>query len=260
RYMDPVLGRFISPDDWDPTLDGVGTNRYAYAQNDPINKSDPNGHQSTSSPSSDDTEAREMERMVNDALQDYAAGDISEEEKDAKLTYAHNAMRSESLYNDQFKFAIGSNIQQQYGDAVSRLTTAAEQFTSTNNLRPSWRDSEKTVGDKFADYRAQVSFKDGKEVKYGTKGSVLPDRFKDGHSIEVKNYNVETAKGRAGLVRNISNQAVDRAKNLPSGTRQSVYIDARGQKVTRNQIDDLADQIVQRSNGALKLDDINFIR
>ncbi len=36
--------RFISPDDWDPTMPGVGTNRYAYAQQDPINKSDPNGH------------------------------------------------------------------------------------------------------------------------------------------------------------------------------------------------------------------------
>jgi len=36
--------RFISPDDWDPTLRGVGTNRYAYSENDPINKSDPNGH------------------------------------------------------------------------------------------------------------------------------------------------------------------------------------------------------------------------
>ncbi|BAV50750.1 Uncharacterized protein MLTONO_5848 [Mesorhizobium loti] len=44
RYMDPVLGRFVSPDDWDPTLPGVGTNRYAYAQNDPVNKSDQNGH------------------------------------------------------------------------------------------------------------------------------------------------------------------------------------------------------------------------
>ena len=38
--------RFISPDDWDPTLPGVGTNRYAYSQNDPVNRSDPNGHQS----------------------------------------------------------------------------------------------------------------------------------------------------------------------------------------------------------------------
>jgi RHS repeat-associated protein len=44
RYYDPALGRFISPDDWDPTLAGVGTNRYAYAGNDPVNKADGNGH------------------------------------------------------------------------------------------------------------------------------------------------------------------------------------------------------------------------
>ncbi|QZO05207.1 hypothetical protein K4831_06725 [Agrobacterium vitis] len=36
--------RYISPDNWDPTKEGVGTNRYAYAGNDPVNKSDPNGH------------------------------------------------------------------------------------------------------------------------------------------------------------------------------------------------------------------------
>lgn len=39
RYMDPAFGRFVSPDDWDPVLEGVGTNRYAYAGNDPVNKS-----------------------------------------------------------------------------------------------------------------------------------------------------------------------------------------------------------------------------
>ncbi|AHK47396.1 YD repeat containing protein (plasmid) [Ensifer adhaerens OV14] len=44
RYYDPTFGRFISPDDWDPTKAGVGTNRYAYAGNDPVNNSDPNGH------------------------------------------------------------------------------------------------------------------------------------------------------------------------------------------------------------------------
>ncbi|MDO6967117.1 hypothetical protein [Rhizobium alvei] len=36
--------RFISPDTLDPTIPGVGTNRYAYSENDPINKSDSNGH------------------------------------------------------------------------------------------------------------------------------------------------------------------------------------------------------------------------
>jgi RHS repeat-associated protein len=44
RYFDPAIGRFISPDWWDPQKEGVGTNRYAYSDNDPVNKSDPNGH------------------------------------------------------------------------------------------------------------------------------------------------------------------------------------------------------------------------
>ncbi|MEZ5923860.1 MAG: RHS repeat-associated core domain-containing protein [Hyphomicrobiaceae bacterium] len=44
RYYDPALGRFLSPDDWDPLLAGVGTNRYAYAGNSPINGGDPSGH------------------------------------------------------------------------------------------------------------------------------------------------------------------------------------------------------------------------
>jgi hypothetical protein len=43
-FASTAHARFISPDDWDPTKEGVGTNRYAYAQNDPVNKSDPNGH------------------------------------------------------------------------------------------------------------------------------------------------------------------------------------------------------------------------
>jgi RHS repeat-associated protein len=44
RYYDPVLARFISPDWLDPTKPGVGMNRYAYAANDPVNKSDPGGN------------------------------------------------------------------------------------------------------------------------------------------------------------------------------------------------------------------------
>ncbi len=44
RYYDPVLARFLSADWWDPNLPGVGMNRYAYSDNDPVNKSDESGH------------------------------------------------------------------------------------------------------------------------------------------------------------------------------------------------------------------------
>ena len=64
RYYDPLLARFITPDDWDPLLPGVGTNRYAYAGNDPVNKSDANGHASGASGGSSQKERdrRDQER------------------------------------------------------------------------------------------------------------------------------------------------------------------------------------------------------
>jgi RHS repeat-associated protein len=52
RYYDALLGRFLSPDWWDPTQSGVGTNRYAYSGNDPVNGSDPSGHAYDSSKNS----------------------------------------------------------------------------------------------------------------------------------------------------------------------------------------------------------------
>ncbi|WP_244472171.1 RHS repeat-associated core domain-containing protein [Prosthecomicrobium hirschii] len=68
RYYDPVIGRFVSPDTWDPTKPGVGTNRYAYSDNDPINKSDPNGH-STGNSSTETEEDSGKSRKSNDNVQ-----------------------------------------------------------------------------------------------------------------------------------------------------------------------------------------------
>lgn len=44
RWLEPRLGIFLSPDWWDPNPPGVGPNRYLYAEGDPVNKSDRNGH------------------------------------------------------------------------------------------------------------------------------------------------------------------------------------------------------------------------
>lgn len=44
RYYDPELGLFLQPDWFEVTKAGVGTNRYAYSGNDPVNGSDPGGN------------------------------------------------------------------------------------------------------------------------------------------------------------------------------------------------------------------------
>ncbi len=43
RYYDPHLGRFLSPNTWDPAIPEVDFNRYAHSLNDPINGSAPLG-------------------------------------------------------------------------------------------------------------------------------------------------------------------------------------------------------------------------
>ena len=43
RYYDPELGLFLQPDWFEVTRAGVGTNRYAYSGNDPVNALDPGG-------------------------------------------------------------------------------------------------------------------------------------------------------------------------------------------------------------------------
>ena len=115
------------------------------------------------------------------------------------------------------------------------LETASKLINKASNeieavARPSHRQSELDVGKDLGDgWREQVSFKDGKEVPYGTKGGVRPDWCQGNVcSVEVKNYNITTNKN--GLINNVAKQAVERQKNLPAGMRQEVVIDIRGQK------------------------------
>jgi RHS repeat-associated protein len=77
RYYDPNLGRFLSPDTWDPILAGVDFNRYAYAGDDPINFSDPNGHMSESEAddiadqSKEETEKAELKKLQNEIKKEW---------------------------------------------------------------------------------------------------------------------------------------------------------------------------------------------
>jgi RHS repeat-associated protein len=44
RYYDPSLGMFLQPDWFEVLRPGVGTNRFSYSFNDPVNLSDPRGN------------------------------------------------------------------------------------------------------------------------------------------------------------------------------------------------------------------------
>jgi hypothetical protein len=127
--------------------------------------------------------------------------------------------------------------------------------------RPKWRDSERDVGMKLgAEYQEQVSFKGGNEVPYGTKGSTRPDFYKPGQSVEVKNYDVTTQAARNKLVDNVSNQAIQRAKEFPAGTLQTLQVDVRGQALSIGDAAKLTKAIEAQSRGAIRASDITIIR
>lgn len=113
--------------------------------------------------------------------------------------------------------------------------------------RPAWRQSELDVGKDYEGYDAQMSFINGEEVPYGTKGSVRPEFYKNGHSVEVKNYNVETSSGRNSLINNVSSQIKKRLTNLPEGTEQTVVIDVRGQDYNLEILRDIKNKIIEKS-------------
>lgn len=144
------------------------------------------------------------------------------------------------------------------GDDLNSLLSKSSGSSGGKGIdktRPSWRQSEIDVKNDFPEYNAQKSFKDGKEVPYGEKGSSRPDLYQTGHSIEVKNYKITTSSGQSRLVNNVSKQVEKRLSDLPSGTKQSVIIDIRGQNVSDEILDGLYEKIMNKTNGKV---DIRF--
>ena len=128
----------------------------------------------------------------------------------------------------------------------------------TTTTRPSPSQSEKDIGaDLGPNARPQVSFKNGQEVPYGTAGSVRPDWCVGSTcSIEVKNYTI--GSNINGLINNVSKQAIERQTHLPSGMKQEIVIDVRGQTITPIQRIKIVQGIVNKSNGAIDNSSIRF--
>ena len=98
RYYDPLLARFISPDTWDPDLEGVDINRYAYAGNDPINGSDASGH---THDRSDDTDSS-LGVSSGTTVHEYNGGSQSNTPEGARDNYVREALGHEYSYSNVF--------------------------------------------------------------------------------------------------------------------------------------------------------------
>lgn len=71
--------------------------------------------------------------------------------------------------------------------------------------------------------------------------------YRQGHSIEVKNYNVQTSSGQNNLINNVSKQIKERLTNLPPGTEQTILIDVRGQNVSNDILKNIRSKILDKS-------------
>lgn len=91
------------------------------------------------------------------------------------------------------------------------------------------RESEGAALQKYGG-RKQVTFLNGKEVPYGTKGASRPDVVREVggglEAIEVKNYDLENNLN--GLLSSLKRQVAERVKNLPEGYSQRVLLDVKG--------------------------------
>ncbi len=127
------------------------------------------------------------------------------------------------------------------------------------DIRGNWQWSEAHAKEAFEPFAPQRSFRGQYPAGYGSSGSVRPDLFREGdppESIEVKNYDIQTPRGRGRLVNNVCQQAIARATELPAGTRQHLFIDARGQSVSDDNVQSIKIMIALSSNNNIRYQDI----
>ncbi|WP_410472362.1 polymorphic toxin-type HINT domain-containing protein [Faucicola mancuniensis] len=146
-----------------------------------------------------------------------------------------------------------------YVSSDHKIPERVRVIEETGEGRPTPQQSERDVGRLLPEgAREQVSYKDGKEVPYGTTDSVRPDWcIGTTCSIEVKNYDIHN--NRSGLISNIAEQAIERVNHLPEGMIQEVRIDLRGQSYSDADLLYIRQQIEEKSNGIISKDKIKFI-
>lgn len=112
---------------------------------------------------------------------------------------------------------------------ASKAAEAAKDGATVAKSVPTPRESELAALEKLGG-REQVTFLNGKEVAYGTKGATRPDIVREVggklEAVEIKNYDL--VNNANGLYSELEREVTARAANLPEGSVQRIVLDVRG--------------------------------
>ena len=162
---------------------------------------------------------------------------------------------------------LGNPILQRESGGYFRITSAGTQeriaardLPQVLQIRGSapWQQSQAHIQEQVGG--GEVSYVNGVVKPHGTPGSVRPDAVSPCGTAcyEVKNYDLSSANGQNSLVNTTVTQINQRTTNLPTGMQQKIKIDVTGQNVSLTTRARIVNRIVERSNGAVGPDDINF--
>ena len=142
--------------------------------------------------------------------------------------------------------------------------TAKDKAEEIENKRPTSRESEIEAKERYGG-EEQQSYKDGKEVPYGTPGSTRPDLVVEDPetgkltAIEVKNYDLSDENNVDKLCDELKRQVEDRKNNMPEGTEQIIVLDIRGQDLSQDKKDEVANKIKEKLQDVYPDIKIDFI-
>ncbi|QFJ53387.1 hypothetical protein [Pseudobutyrivibrio xylanivorans] len=150
------------------------------------------------------------------------------ETKDLESTVKASALAA----SEGFKWGAISGVV--LGGVSATIDLAAANLSPKTIPTP--RESEEYVL-KIKGGREQVSYIGGKEVPFNTPGATRPDVVVQNpngtiEAIEVKNYNLASAKSRQTLYSELERQITARVQNLPADSTQRIILDTRNREYT----------------------------
>lgn len=127
-----------------------------------------------------------------------------------------------------------------------------------------WQRSEQAVTKALQSNRQRSTTTQKTFRNPSTSRAVRPDVYQTigskKYAFEVKRYDLSTGSRRNSLVSTVTRQAKERAQTLPSGTRQQIIIDVRGQTLSQATLRSIKDRIVKNSGGVLQPGQVSFLK